>query len=605
VRRSRLLRAVSLGAVAAATAVLFLVSRGKWSDPLIDSGREWIVPDALSRGALLYRDVVYWFGPFTPYWQASFFRLFGSSFTTLVLAGLVWSGVALAALFAALTRVTGRRQAAAWTALAIPLLVFMPNAGGAILGMGYRMWHAAGFALLAVAVLFRRDRADGGWRCALAGALAGLAGLCRTEWGLAALAGVVVAAARGFLEPAARRGGIVRIAAGFLLVELAGLGTFAVLAGPAALLRDAPVLLFPLPDETLERFHRPNPEHLLVGSAQMLYGSLTWIAVFLLVEIVALRRAAAEVRPELRRLGFLLLGLLVCLWIGGVPVGALFSGAPLICAAAVMLGLRSRIQPEGATLAGFGVLGILTSHRRLFFLTDGPYVAPPLLFAFVCAAGWAALAIRKHDSAPRRTVSSLLLVVLSSFAVAAFLFRGLEYHADERIPVPGTGGALSASPQTVRQVGNVIDALRTAAEPGAGLVVFPEGELLNYLSGRVNPIRHKLYLPGYLSTENEGIIIQELSRARPIAVVIWPRSLGEYGHGLFGRDYGVVLGRWIETNCRPVAVADDRDRGRLGYCPSVSAASPDPRSSPHASLEMRADRLTYLSSSAFKMGRPR
>jgi hypothetical protein len=38
---------------------LFLLSRGKWSDPLIDSGREWIVPDALARGDLLYRDVVY------------------------------------------------------------------------------------------------------------------------------------------------------------------------------------------------------------------------------------------------------------------------------------------------------------------------------------------------------------------------------------------------------------------------------------------------------------------------------------------------------------------------------------------------------------------
>ena len=55
----------------AATAALFLVSRGLWSDPLIDSGREWIVPDALARGELLYRDVAYWFGPFTPYWHAA------------------------------------------------------------------------------------------------------------------------------------------------------------------------------------------------------------------------------------------------------------------------------------------------------------------------------------------------------------------------------------------------------------------------------------------------------------------------------------------------------------------------------------------------------
>src|SRR5262249_19627942 len=139
-----------------ATVALFVVSRGKWSDPIIDSGREWIVPDALSRGQLLYRDVVYWFGPFTPYLHALFFRLLGSSFRTLVLAGIVSSVAILACLRWALRQVTDAAQANAWTALAIPWLIFMPAAGGAILGMGYRMWHAAGFGLLALTLVLRR-----------------------------------------------------------------------------------------------------------------------------------------------------------------------------------------------------------------------------------------------------------------------------------------------------------------------------------------------------------------------------------------------------------------------------------------------------------------
>ena len=107
--------------------VLFLVSRGKWSDAIIDSGREWIVPDALARGNLLYLDVVYWFGPFTPYFHAAFFRLFGSSFRTLVLAGLVGSLGVLASLFFASGRTTARREAAAWAAFLAsfsPLLIY-------------------------------------------------------------------------------------------------------------------------------------------------------------------------------------------------------------------------------------------------------------------------------------------------------------------------------------------------------------------------------------------------------------------------------------------------------------------------------------------------
>ncbi|HZI67356.1 MAG TPA: hypothetical protein VFF17_12395, partial [Thermoanaerobaculia bacterium] len=131
--RSRFAAAAGVGAFAAATVGLFLVSRGKWSDALVDSGREWIVPDALARGDLLYRDVVYWFGPFTPYFHAAFFEVLGSSFRTLVVAGIAGSIGVLAALHFALRAVTGKREALAWTALAVPVLVFMPNAGGSIL----------------------------------------------------------------------------------------------------------------------------------------------------------------------------------------------------------------------------------------------------------------------------------------------------------------------------------------------------------------------------------------------------------------------------------------------------------------------------------------
>ena len=174
-------------ATAAATAALFLVSRGKWSDPLIDSGREWIVPDALARGELLYRDVVYWFGPFTPYFQAAFLRVFGSSFSALVAAGAVTAIAVLAVLHAVLRKVTRRREAAQWAALVVPALLFMPNAGGVLLGMGYRIWHAAGFALAGVLLGAGAGRSRAR-RALWAGACAGLAGLCRTEWGLVAAA---------------------------------------------------------------------------------------------------------------------------------------------------------------------------------------------------------------------------------------------------------------------------------------------------------------------------------------------------------------------------------------------------------------------------------
>ena len=58
------------------------------------------------------------------------------------------------------------------TALAIPVLIFIPGSGGAILGIGCRIWHATAFTPLAVRIAvdpFRWARAAGAaCLCALA-----------------------------------------------------------------------------------------------------------------------------------------------------------------------------------------------------------------------------------------------------------------------------------------------------------------------------------------------------------------------------------------------------------------------------------------------------
>ena len=78
--------------------------------------------------------------------------------------------------------------------------------------------------------------------------------------------------------------------------------------------------------------------------------------------------------------------------------------------------------------------------------------------------------------------------------------------------------------------------------------MFPEGEILNLLTERPNPIRHKLYLPGYLTDSNEPAVLAELAAARPAAIVIWNRPVTEYQRSLFGADYGLKIRDWIRAN---------------------------------------------------------
>lgn len=537
---------VGLGLVVAATALLGIVSRGKWSDALIDSGREWIVPDALARGQLLYRDVVYWFGPFTPYFQALFLALFGSGYGSLVAAGSVAAAGCLGALFLALRKVTGRREALLWVALAIPSLVFMPNAGGPLLGMGYRIWHAAAFALLAIWAA-ARSGSRSRWSF-LAGALAGLSGLCRTEWGLAAVAGLLLEVAaprrdRRRLVPAAGS-----VLAGFLLVFGTVTAGFLLAAGPRAVLADGHLLFSRVPEETrtfLVTFSGIRAWRRGVLAA--VYSAATWTAAFLLIETLAMG-------PERRRRRLAwLFGLLAIVALaasaGGASGAVVWSAAPAISAAALAVGLLRRERPRGAALAALGFLGLVLSYRRPFSIGDSAYVGPPLLFAFASAAGLLRLRVAaQRGRAVRRRERRALAATLVALCAVAFAARWRYYSSWNAAPLRGTGGWLTARTDVARDIEEAARTIRLRAAPGTGLVVFPEGEVLNFLTGRSNPIRHKLYLPGYLTDDNEGEILTELERARPGAVVLWLRPASEYGRGFFGADYGRRIAAWIEAN---------------------------------------------------------
>jgi hypothetical protein len=247
--------------------------------------------------------------------------------------------------------------------------------------------------------------------------------------------------------------------------------------------------------------------------------------------------------------------------LGGAGGGVLFSAAPAVCLGGLAVGIRLGRSPRAATLAACGLGGVLLSYRRPFHITDSAYVGPPLLFAFVCAAGLAHLAIARQTIAPaRRRLRRFLVAALGVLTALAFVFRAVGYAGDERVGIPGTNGMLSARPELVAELVTLSGALDRATPPAGRVVVFPEGELLNFLTRRPNPIRHKLYIPGYLTRENEGRILDELRREAPDAVVVWSRPAGEYGRNSFGGDYGSRIWRWIREEYRPLAVSVRRPR---------------------------------------------
>ena len=64
--------------------VLLLLTRLKWGDPIIDTGRELEIPWKVSLGDVLYKDMAYNYGPFSPYLNALFLKIFGVRLASIV-----------------------------------------------------------------------------------------------------------------------------------------------------------------------------------------------------------------------------------------------------------------------------------------------------------------------------------------------------------------------------------------------------------------------------------------------------------------------------------------------------------------------------------------
>ena len=285
------------------------------------------------------------------------------------------------------------------------------------------------------------------------------------------------------------------------------------------------------------------------GLAELLYSSAMWAGALVLIEVlVPWNRDRKVAETRLRVLALLLAVLGAAALLGGASSAVLFSAAPLISLAALLSGLRR----PGARLRGPGGLRFSGSrpelpatlpHRRLRLRGTPPSLRVRGGRGAVArgSRGWRApvrpAPVRERHRRRARGARG------GRHRRARGALRGLG-----RRPIEGTGSFLSARPELAEEIGALARTIRRETGDGATLVVFPEGEILNSLSGRPNPIRHKLYIPGYLAAQNEAKVLGEPTRARPDAVVIWRRPTSEYGPSMFTLDYGRSIGEWIERD---------------------------------------------------------
>ena len=540
-RASHLLAWAGLLAVCAA---LFALSFQRWGHPVIDLGRDLWVPSQLLEGRVLYRDVVYNYGPVAPYLLAGIVALLGDSLVVFAGVGIASGLLCMGAVYAIGCELADWRAGFVSGLLFCAFSFFAHSTWGCnfVLPYAYAATFSMTFALASFALLLRHLQGRSG--AALVGSLvlALLAVATKVEVGVA-IVGVIVVA-----------GWVHRLS----LRILAGAGAAAALAGVAgfaAFSARAPGD-YSLWGDNFGRFAGSglaDPFFLAVAGLDRPGAALITQVVLLMALAGAVfgANAAARLASASER------GDAATLAVGVVGAAALLVLVPLagdarILGASVLVGpvliawllLRDRRDP----LLLLALLVLLCAPRVLL-------QAHPVWYGFTLSIPAIPLAVvglgarlSPRMQAPRATAAVLVAVAL--FAAGRHVATSMAHWRAQSALFDTGGGTMHDLPiGRAEAIGAFLDHAKSRRGTVDSLLVLPEGVSLNHWSGLGSPSGRYLFTPPEVpGPEVEADILGELRAEPPDWIVMNSRDLREFGVRRFGADYAPRVGTWIRKH---------------------------------------------------------
>lgn len=589
----------------------------RWGILDTDTGLELTIADSVSHGAVLYRDVRYFYGPAGLYSLALAFKVFGPSLSTAIAFGLAET-IAILATFYALAR-NWVRPAVAGLATAALIAVglsgwanfVLPNTNSASIGLL--------FLLLVLLALTRR-------RPVLAGVALGCLALTRVEFAAAGVA-VALAYTLGMHRVEGRRaalGALGRMALPAVLIAGPILGLFAAEAGLSRLVTQN---LFPVGFLHSEATYQQNLSPLtfsslvvtigrglvyvtmlagVVGSALLwprenapagsdagaAGGSRNGAARGSLAGELADTHADGSGGPRAGASGGWRAGALArlrALW----PLAAAVVGLLLLDGASRALGAfpgsRALIQTDSKRLLiGMSWLPALVLAGAIWALVrfvrrQSPPLSDswPLDLALLAAA--AVLSLRAYDNfttdtfAPYYAAPLLLLAAIlhqrigdrrpaargASLAVFAVVVLSLmlALHkgttAGQTQLVRSAHGEFATTPAAAPALQRTIDFVRAHTRPGEPILSLPYGGIY-FLVDRPPALYNLAFLPGDVPTTTEQrAAIAQLQRERVRYVVLGNARFVAWGKPQIGVDYDLSLLAFVARKYRVVASYGD------------------------------------------------
>jgi 4-amino-4-deoxy-L-arabinose transferase-like glycosyltransferase len=576
--------ALALCALGLLFTFLLVGSWQRWTQPLLDHGREMHLPARLLAGEQLYLDAQFLYGPFAPYANALLYRVFGVHLSVLKASGAICAALILLMVYRLARHLMSAWESAAATALAL-VVCALKSTANYIQPYAYASLYALVFALgalLCVVSFLRRQRA---WPLACAGLLAGLAVISKPEIALAAL---LAAAAAMIVEGVARRKPLWREAVLFLspaaIITIAAYGLILRRVPWRVLLDDNHVLFTNMPAQ-LVYFNR----HIsgLAAWPRSLWFSMAGLGVFALwigicagVGALFSMRAKADWRAALKSGAIVLL--VGAAWreasirLLDVPSDVTpFASAVFVLPAMIgVLAWRTwratgKQAFEDRVLLVIGVFSLASILRAaLNVTTTGPYTPfflPASIVVYLYLLFRVAPALLGRSEAVRNRIRRVAVCLIASLAVGMAINSIKRFRRLNTFEVSSPRGSFLTTPEIGEPLAAAIRYVESRTKPDDYVLALPVATTINFLTGRRYPLREEIVHPGFLDGDKEDDAIERLRSRRVPLVLVANLDTSEFRDRAFGVDYNVKLMDWIRRNYRVAARFDPAARGDANF----------------------------------------
>ena len=550
-------------------AISAALSWRKWPDLFIDFGTQLYIPWRILHGAVLYRDLFYFAGgPFSQYFNALLFKIFGVSFSTLIGANLILTALMILIIYRYFLAATDVGTATMIGASVIIVFAFsefgVAGNFNYIAPYSHDVLHGLVLSVMAIALLHEWIRRGKIIIVTGVGFSAGIIFLTKPDIFMALMSAVFGAFVLFCLRHGKRN--FAKSLAFFALAGIIPSLFFFLLflreEGWRESLRSVVFGWLPLFQGTVTKnWFYLSGMGLDQPATNLCTIIIYFIAVFLVVVFYTfVLRWLRKVKWKWHEWLTILLVLVSPLLAWAFYFDWLQCGwpLPLLCLSTCILIIWSYKTLESPpvfpllwSLFALALLAKLGLHPRIF--QYGFALAMPAFVTSIYLLLWLLpkLSEIKWGISPLQFRLVTGLVLLIGFGN---LFNQSLWFYEKKTQAVGAGGdevvTYGLSHVNTQIISAALQWTQKNVPHDATMAVVPEGVMLNYLTRRVNPTPCLFWDPNVMTIFGQARMTAVFEKNPPDYIFIIARNFSDFGLGSFGSspDFGLDLMQWIQAN---------------------------------------------------------